>query len=104
MISTISEFKPRKTITCFGAYLYFAETQHGNLHQLSVTMSRVTYLILRAYTATGVSHSQHRKKHTKTLGRFWKNAGEWTGRVEISKEKSLAAGVACMIVCGSAPG
>ena len=46
--------------------------------------SRVTYFILRAYTGTGVSHSQRRKK----IGRgFGKNAGEWTGRVEISKEE-----------------
>ena len=43
--------------TCFGAYSYFAGTQHGNLHQLSVTMSRVTYFILRAKTRTNVSHS-----------------------------------------------
>ena len=33
---------------------------------------------------TGASHSQHRKNN---LERFWKNAGEWTGRVEISKEE-----------------
>ena len=30
------------TITRFGAYLHPAGTQHANLHQLSVTMSRVT--------------------------------------------------------------
>ena len=29
------------------------------------------------------SAGQYRKK----LERFWKNAGEWTGRVEISKEE-----------------
>ena len=46
--------------------------------------SRVTYFILRAYTGNGVSHSQHRKK----IGRgFGKNASEWTGKVEISKEE-----------------
>ena len=45
--------------------------------------SSVTYSILRAYTGTGVKHSQHRKKHHE---RFWKNAGEWTGRAEISQE------------------
>ena len=45
---------------------------------------RVAYFILRAYTGTGVSQSQHRKK----IGRgFGKNAAEWTGRVEISKEE-----------------
>ena len=46
--------------------------------------SRLTYFILRAYAGTGFSHSQRRKK----TGRgFRKNAGEWTGRVEISKEE-----------------
>ena len=41
--------------------------------------SRVSCFILRAYTGSCVSHSQHRKK----IGRgFGKNAGEWTGRVE----------------------
>ena len=46
--------------------------------------SRVTYFILRAYTGTRVSHSEHRKKIGK---RFGKNACEWTRRVEISKEE-----------------
>ena len=46
--------------------------------------SRVTYFILRAYTGTGVSHSQHTKKIGKGFG---ENAGEWTGGVEISKEE-----------------
>ena len=43
----------------------------------------MTYFILRAYTGTGVSHSQHRKN----MERFRQNASEWTGRVEISKEE-----------------
>ena len=47
--------------------------------------SRVTNFILRAYIGTGISHSQHRKKSGEILE---KNAGEWTGRVEISKEES----------------
>ena len=45
--------------------------------------NRVTYFILRAYTGIGVSHSQ-REKIARGFG---KNAGEWTGRVEISKEE-----------------
>ena len=45
---------------------------------------RVTCFILRAYTGTGVSHSQHRKKSGEVLG---KKSGEWTGSVEISKEE-----------------
>ena len=36
----------------------------------------VTYFILRAYTETGVSHSQHRKKNRK---RFWKKC-RWMDR------------------------
>ena len=45
---------------------------------------RVTYFISRAYTGTSVSHSQHRRNRE----RFWKkNAGGWTGRIEISKEE-----------------
>ena len=31
------------TVTRFGAYLYSAGTKQGNLHQLSVTMSRATF-------------------------------------------------------------
>ena len=46
--------------------------------------SRVTYFILWAYTETGVSYSQHRKKSREVVE---KNAGEWTGRVEISTEE-----------------
>ena len=46
--------------------------------------SWVTYFFMWAYTGTGVSHSQHGKKNRE---RFWKNAGEWTGRVEMSKEE-----------------
>ena len=29
---------------------------------------------------------------------FWKNAGEWTGSVEIIKEEILAVSVACMAI------
>ena len=38
--------------TCFGVYLYFACTQHGNLLQPSGTTSRVTYFILQSHTRT----------------------------------------------------
>ena len=51
---------------------------------LKPASGRVTYFILRAYTGTGVSHSQHRKKSGEVLE---KNAGKWIGRVEISKEE-----------------
>ena len=46
--------------------------------------SWVAYFILRSYTGTNVSHSQHRKNSEEVLV---KNAGEWTERVEISKEE-----------------
>ena len=46
--------------------------------------NRVTYFILRAYTGSGVTHSQHRKKTGRGFG---KNAGIWTGRVEISEKE-----------------
>ena len=49
---------------------------------------RVTYLILRPAQEPCVGHSQHRK----TFGwGFGKNAGEWTGSVEISKEEIPAS-------------
>ena len=46
--------------------------------------SRVIYFILRVYRGTGVSYSQRRKKIERGFGT---NAGEWTGRVRISKEE-----------------
>ena len=46
---------------------------------------KVTYCILQAYTGTGVSQSQQRKEIGRGFGE--KNAGEWTGRVEIRKEE-----------------
>ena len=43
---------------------------------------RVTYFILQAYTGTNPTNPGE-------IGRgFVKTAGEWTGRVEISKEKN----------------
>ena len=54
------------------------------------TSSKVTYFILLAYTGTGISHSQRktkRKEKKKTGSGFETNAGEWTGRVEISREE-----------------
>ena len=63
--------------------------------------SRVTCFVLPAYTGTGVSHSQHSKK--KNGKGFGKNAGEWTGRVEIRK-KSQAVSVACMAIYWPTPG
>ena len=59
--------------TCFGTHLYSAGTKHGNLHQLSVTMSRVTYFILRSHIGTVVSHSQHRKNLEEVLEKMQVN-------------------------------
>ena len=70
--------------TCYGDYSCSTGTQHGNLHQLSVTTSRVTYFIRRAHTGTGVSNSQHGKNSREI---FFINAVEWIERLEISKEE-----------------
>ena len=61
----------------FGFFSLFIFRGHSTREPASI---RVTYLILRAYTETGVSHSQQRRG-------FGKNTGEWTGRVEIRKEE-----------------
>ena len=61
-------------------------TKHGNLHQLSVTMSRVIYLTLRTDTGTDVSHTSTGKTRESYVV-VEKNEGEWTGRVQISKEE-----------------
>ena len=62
--------------TCFGAYLYSASTQHGNLHpaRWPILSCGPTQEPVLATANTG-----------KICERFWKNAGEWTGRVENSK-------------------
>ena len=50
--------------------------------------SKVAYFILLAYTGDSISRSLHRKNLAEVLG---ENAGEWTGRVEISKEEILGS-------------
>ena len=57
---------------------YSAGTQHGNL-----SPAGLTFLFCGPTQERCVSYSQHRKNRE----RFWKNAGEWTRRVEISKEE-----------------
>ena len=55
----------------FLAYLYSADTQHENLHPAKPTQEPVLT-----------------PANTGKIGRgFGKNADEWTGRVEISKEE-----------------
>ena len=54
---------------------------HGHSTQEPAS-SRVTYFIMQAYTGTVLATA-----NTGEIGRgFGKNAGEWTGRVEISKD------------------
>ena len=65
-------------IIIFLAYLHSAGNQHGNLHPAGLPI-----LFCRPTQEPCVSHSQHRKNRE----RFGKNAGEWTGRVEISKKE-----------------
>ena len=62
----------------FLAYLYSAGTQHGNLHSAGwlILFCRPTQEPVLATANTG-----------KNWNRFLKNAGEWTRRVEISKEE-----------------
>ena len=50
----------------------------------TVTMSRVTFFIMQAYTGTDVCYSKQRTKFSGVEG-LGKNAGEWTRRVENSK-------------------
>ena len=59
----------------FLAYLYSAGTQHGNLPPAG-------WPVLFCAPTQEQCFS-----HRKNLERFWKNAGEWTGRVEISQEE-----------------
>ena len=64
--------------TCFRAYLYSMSTQQGNLHPAGwlILFYGPTQEPVLATANTG-----------KTRERFWKNAGEWTRRVEICKEE-----------------
>ena len=79
-MSTLSEHEPRKRIAYVLEPIYILWA-HNTETSSQLTMSRMTYLILRVHTGTGVSHSQRRKKD------FEKYAREWIRRVEISKEE-----------------
>ena len=99
----ISQVIPQVMLLCFFclfffgglAYLYSAGTQHGNLPPAGWPI-----LFCGPSQEPCVSHSQHKKNRE----RFWKNAGELTGRVEIDKKKSLAVSVACMAIYWPTPG
>ena len=63
----------------FLAYLYSAGTQHGNLHPAGGPILFCGGLHRNHVLATA---------NTGKIGRgFGKNAGEWTGSVEISKKE-----------------
>ena len=80
LIPSYSFRKSQYQKSCFfKAYFYSAATQHGNLHPAGGPI-----LFCGPTQEPCVSHSQHRKN----LERFWKNAVEWTGRVEMSKEEN----------------
>ena len=72
--------------TCFEAYLYSAGIQHGNLHQLSATTSRVTCFILRACTGTGVCHNHNNKNSGEGLEKCRWMAIDRAGRNQFKEE------------------
>ena len=74
-ILTISNANPE---TCVGTYLYSAVIQHGNLHQLSVKTSRMTYFIMWA--------TQQPVLVTAKTGERG-DAGDSTWRVEMNKDQ-----------------
>ena len=87
ILSTISERRPRKTITGFGAYLYSAGTQHGNLHPagwLTLFCGPTQELVL-ATANTG-----------KTWERFGKMQLNGPGGYKLAQKKSLAVSIAYM--------
>ena len=85
----------------FRSLKYSAGTQHGNLHQLSVTMSRVTCFILQACAGTSASHSQHRINLGEVSEKMQVNGPDGQ---KLARKKSLAVSVACMAIYGPAQG
>ena len=80
----------------FWAYLYSANTQHGNLPPTGLPI-----LFCGPAQETCVSHSQQRK----IWERFRKqNASEWTGRVERSKEEIPGSKRSIMAIYWPTPG
>ena len=53
---------------CFEAYSYYVGSEHGNLNQSHLTISRVTYFILRAPMGkTRQSHQAREKEEREYL-------------------------------------
>ena len=54
--------------TCFGTYLYYIGTHHGNLHKSIVTMSRMTYVLFAGRNGeTALANSNAIKKKGEDL-------------------------------------
>ena len=66
--------------TCFEAYLYSVGTQHENLQSAGWP------ILFCGPTQEPVLATANTEKNRE---RFWKNAGEWTGRVEICLSVTL---------------
>ena len=69
----------------FLVYLYSAGSQHGNLN------SAGRPVLFCGPTEEPVLTTANRKKEKKIGREFGKNAGEWTGRIEINKEEILGS-------------
>ena len=73
----------------------FAGTQHGNLHQSSLTTSRVTYFILRRPRRDSALATLHaRKTRGRLKKRKEKKKSNGPGRYKLEKKKFLAVGKA----------
>ena len=65
----------------FGAYSYSAGSEYGNLHQSSVTTSRLTRSTVISGPTKELVFAKHKAR--KNGKRSSKNEAEWTGKVDI---------------------
>ena len=87
IISRKDHYTHQRHNTCFRASIYSLGIQDGNLHQTSVTTSRVTCFISGPTQEPALATA-----NTGNIGEmFRKNEGEWTGKVEISSMKIFLA-------------
>ena len=68
---------------CFFFVFFFSLFVFRGLSAREPASNTVAYFILRANTGALCQPQPTQEKS----GEVWKNAGEWTGRVEISKEE-----------------
>ena len=87
---------------CFGAYLYSAGTQHGNLHQSSSLWQWAVWPILFCRS------TQEPALATANAGKLgkglWKNEGECAGRYKLARKRFVAACEACKAIFWPTPG